>query len=202
MLPITRDQTHKAARWMKDNFGHEMAAAVSGTVFSVDHVCAIACQETAYLWLSWIDTMAVGDVLGRCIGDASGDFPGTTRNAFPKNTGLFRDKYGDNLTDILIGEANLSRRIRGFEPREWVYKGYGIYQFDLQHILTDEAFFRDRKWYSYGECIVRLMQELKHKYNVYQDIWQAIKAYNGSGDAATNYANNVTQFVQYCSEVG
>ena len=201
MLPITRTQTHKAAKWMKDNFSHEMAAAVSGTVFSVDHVCAIACQETAYLWLGWIETMAVGDVLGRCIGDASGDFPGTLRSAFPKNTAAFRAKYGDHLTNILIGEANLSRAIRGFDPKDWVYKGYGIFQFDLQHIVTDEAFFRDRKWYSFGECVVRLMQELKKKYSVTGDLWKTFKAYNGSGPAAENYANNVTQFAVYCSEV-
>ena len=201
MLPITRDQAHKAATWMKQNFWHEMEAGVSSTVFTIDHVCAIACQETAYLWVNWIDTMKVADVLSLCIGDASGDYPGTVRHAFPVNTAAFRDKYGDTFTKMLIDEANLSRAVRGYSPREWVYKGYGIYQYDLQHVLTDEAFFRQKKWHAYPECLLHLMRELKQKYAVYQDLWKTFKAYNGSGQAATNYANNVTIFTQYCSEV-
>ena len=151
--------------------------------------------------LNWIDDFSVENVLGLCIGDASGDFPGTVRHAFPTNTAAFRAKYGDQFTDMLIDEANLSRAVRGFDPRQWVYKGYGIYQYDLQHVLTDEDFFRQKKWYVYPECLLHLMRELKQKYNIYQDIWKTIKAYNGSGPAATNYANYVTQFTEYCSEV-
>lgn len=201
MLPISKPQAQKAAKWIKANFMNEMKAGVNGTVFNVNHLCGIACQETAYLWVNWIDTMKVSDVLSLCIGDASGDYPGTKRSAFPRNTSIFREKYGDSLTKMLIDEANLSRRVRGYGPREWVYKGYGIYQYDLQHILTDKDFFASKKWHSYPECLARVMRELKQKYAVYGDIWKTIKSYNGSGDSATQYANNVTIFTQYCSEV-
>jgi hypothetical protein len=29
-------------------------------------------------------------------------------------------------------EANDTRKLRGFGPQHWVYKGYGLFQYDLQ----------------------------------------------------------------------
>lgn len=186
---------------MKSHYKDAMTEAVSGTTFSIDHICGIACQETAFLWVNWIDDMSPDEVLGRCIGDASGDYPGTHRNPFPKNTAAFRLKYGEDLTAMLIDEANKTRAVRGMNPREWVYKGYGIYQYDLQHIMTDEDFFSGRGWYHYAQCIAKVMSELKSKFAIHKEIWKTIKSYNGSGEKATQYANNVLQFTQYSSEV-
>ena len=200
-LPITREQAHKAVKWMKTNFYSEIAAAVQDTPFSVDHVCGIGCQETAYFWLSFIDTHSVEEVLARCVLDASGDFPGTRRSAFPKNTAVFRAAYGDAFTDMLINEANLTRQMRGFGPKDWVYKGYGIFQYDLQYVTTDQPFFENRKWYNFSDCLANAMKELKKKWLVQNDLWKSIKSYNGSGSGATEYANNVIQYTQYSNEV-
>lgn len=49
-LPITKEQALKAVTWIKSNFKNDIAAAVLNTPFSVDHICGIACQETAYFW--------------------------------------------------------------------------------------------------------------------------------------------------------
>jgi predicted patatin/cPLA2 family phospholipase len=102
---------------------------------------------------------------------------------------------------MLIAEANKTRELRGFGPKDWVYKGYGIYQYDLQYVVEDESFFREKKWYKHANCLDRLIKELHQKYEIYQDIWKAIKAYNGLGDGATRYANNVIQFATYGSEI-
>lgn len=201
MLPITKEQAQKAVHWMKKNYQHDMKQAVAGTAFSINHICGIGCQETAFLWLGWIDKLSPGEVLGRCIGDASGDFPGTVRNVFPRNTGAFEAKYDAAFSQMLIDEANKTRKLRGMSPRSWIYKGYGIYQYDLQSVTRDESFFRDKKWYHYSECLAHVMKELKTKYAVHKDIWKTIKAYNGSGPKASVYANNVVQFSQYSSEV-
>ncbi len=107
-LPITKEQAHTATHWMKSNFSDSISRAVQGTPFSVDLICAIACQETAYFWLSFIK-LPVEEVLKRCVLDASGDFPGTKRSAFPRNTAAFRERYGNEVTDQLIAEANLTR---------------------------------------------------------------------------------------------
>jgi len=200
-LPITKQQAYKAAEWMKVNFGGMIKESVKNTPFSIDLVCGIACQETAYFWLSFINNLSANDVLARCVLDASGDFPGTQRNPFPKNTEKFRQRFGDDFTNMLIEEANKTRKLRGFGPQNWVYKGYGIYQYDLQHVSEDEAFFRQKGWYKYNECLKRLMKELKNKYAIQGDIWKTVRAYNGSGARATQYANNVIQYTQYCSEI-
>ncbi len=140
MLPITKDEAQKAAQWMKSNFKDSMNKAVAGTPFTIDHICGIGCQETAFLWLSWIDKLTPDEVLGRCVGDASGDFPNTQRNAFPKNTAAFIARYDKTFAQMLIDEANKTRKLRGMSARDWVYKGYGIYQYDLQNVIDDENF--------------------------------------------------------------
>lgn len=38
------------------------------------------------------------------------------------------------------------------------------------------------------------MSELSGKYKIYKDIWKTVRAYNGTGPRATEYANNVVQF--------
>lgn len=200
-LPITKDQAHTAAQWVKGNFGQAIGEAVSGTSFSVDIICGIACQETAYFWLSFIDRLSVADILGRCVLDASGDFPNTRRSAFPRNTAAFRARFGDDFTQELIDEANHTRELRGFHDAAWVYKGYGIFQYDLQNILVDEPFFREKQWYEFSSCMAKVMEELEGKYAVQQDVWKAVRAYNGSGPSATDYANNVMQFASYSSQV-
>jgi len=200
-LPITRAQAYAAAKFIKTHFSQEIAAAVTGSPFTINHLCGIACQESAYFWLNFLNDLSPAQILARCVLDASGDFPDTQRRAFPRNSTEFASRYDAAFTRMLIDEANQTRILRGFQPKNWVYKGYGLFQYDLQHVLTDETFFRDRKWYLMGECLFRSMNLLNEKYRIYQDIWKAIKAYNGTGPAATRYANNVMQFAAYCAEV-
>lgn len=200
-LPITKSQAYKAAKWIKNNFSEAIAAKTTGTPFSVDFICAIACQETAYFWLNFIDDHSPNEILARCVLDASGDYPDTKRSAFPKNTSEFRAKYGDQITELLITEANATRAMRGFGPKQWVYKGYGIFQYDLQHVDKNPDFFFKKQWYIFDECLNRLLEELIQKHSKTNNLWRTAKAYNGTGPSATAYANNVTQYTQYCSEV-
>ncbi len=88
-LPITRRQAKAEARWMKRHYGDRIARAVHRTPFSVNLLCGIACQETAVFWLNFIDDRSPDEVLARCVLDASCDFPGTMRMAFPRNTETF-----------------------------------------------------------------------------------------------------------------
>jgi len=200
-LPINREQAHRVAKWMKTNFGEEIRRATANTSFSLDIVCAIACQETAYFWVSLISRLSTDEILARCVLDASGDVPNSSRGPFPKNTQAFRSRYGDDFTNMLIAEANQTRQLRGMGPKNWVYKGYGIFQYDLQAVEEDEQFFREKKWYVFSECLDRLMKELNEKFAIFNDVKKAIRAYNGSGSAAQEYANNVMEFARYCSEV-
>ena len=160
---------------MKSNFGPAIDKAVKGTPFSTDILCGIACQESAYFWLPLLKRLSAKEILARCVLDANGDYPGTKRSAFPANTAAFRNQYGDEFANMLISEANATRKLRGFGPQHWVYKGYGLFQYDLQSVKTDEAFFRERKWYDFDECLNRVMKELAAKYKAQKDVWKAVR---------------------------
>ena len=200
-LPITQKQAYTVAEWIKSNFRSAIDKAVKGTPFSTDILCGIACQESAYFWLPLLKRLSAKEILARCVLDANGDYPGTKRSAFPANTAAFRNQYGDEFANMLISEANATRKLRGFGPQQWVYKGYGLFQYDLQSVKTDEAFFRERKWYDFDECLNRVMKELAAKYKAQKDLWKAVRAYNGSGAGAARYVNNVGQFASYSGEV-
>jgi hypothetical protein len=201
MIPISKPVAIRAASWLKRTFGADMAAAGNGTPFSVDLMCGIACKETAVHWVNWINDRSADEILSLCVFDASGDYPGTRRSAFPRDTAAFRARYDEPFTAMLIEEANRARRVRHLADAQWVYKGYGIFQYDLQHVTADESFFRDKQWYRFAPCLDRLMRELGRKWTSSgHDLWKTIKAYNGSGSAATEYANDVTQLTSYCAE--
>lgn len=57
-FPISRAQAIEASGWLKRSFGPQMAEAVKETAYSVDHICGIACQETAYVWLTHAEELS------------------------------------------------------------------------------------------------------------------------------------------------
>ncbi len=199
--PISDNQCRKATRWMKGAFGEAMEGACQETPFSAPLLAAMVCQETAYFWLKFIDEVEAGKLLERCVLDASGDAPGAPRTARPKNTAVFRRDFGDGFADMLIAEANATRAMRGFGPKQWVYKGYGIFQYDLQFVYEEPGFFRDKKWYRFEECLGRALSELKRKYAITHDLWEAVRAYNGSGVWAERYRDNVKHYHAISKEV-
>lgn len=153
------------------------------------------------MWLGFLDHgLAPAEILGRAIGDASGDFPNTSRSAFPKDTATFRGEFGDEFADMLIAEANASRALRSMGPKPWVYKGYGIFQYDLQHVRDDTAFFRDKQWYALDECLARVVGELRRKFARTGELWAAVKAYNGSGPRADAYRDDVKVLTAWAKE--
>jgi hypothetical protein len=199
--PISQAQATKAVNWLKSNFGQQIADAVKDTHYSVDNICGIACQETAYFWLNFIDKLSPRDICGRCVLDASGDAPDTSRSAFPRNTEVFRNTYGPERTQMLIDEANLTRALRKFQPKDWVYKGYGIFQYDLQFVEVDPDFFFQKQWYDFSACLDRVMRELRRTWAQHGDLFDAIRAYNGSGHSASVYAQNVLAYSGFVGEV-
>ncbi len=206
-LPIGESSAREVTRWLMQNFGPALHSAGDGTPFGPDILCAIVCQETAYFWLPLLrqlredprfieEPLALVDlVVSRCVLDASGDYPGTGRRAFPRDTGAFRERYGRDFTAMLIEEANKTRALRGYSPKQWTYKGYGIFQFDLQEVVRDEEFFRERRWYDFSACAEKCVGELKQKLKeAGGDLWESIRRYNGSGPAARAYRDNVRTF--------
>lgn len=196
-LPVTLDQARRVAHWMKAHFAAEMAAAAPTSPIDTDLLCAIACQESAIYWLGWIDKYTPDAVIAHCVFDASGDDPSSPRKQFPRNTAEFRAAYGDAFTQMLIDEANAMRQMRKMAPAQIVYKGYGIFQYDLQFVQDPKQrpFFEQRLWRDFSECARRAAGELGANYARSGSLKRAIHDYNGSGAAADAYANNVLQFL-------
>ena len=200
MAHSERDLAHGVTNWMLSNFRAQLADAVKSTPLSVPLLCAIACREAGGYWLPLTPTRSAAEILGLCVYDASGDVAGAPRTAFPANTAEFRLSYGDDFTTMLIGEANKARAARGLAPAAMVYKGYGIFQYDLQYVRPDEAFFRGRKWYDFRECVTRAVAELQKKFDATGDVHEAVRAYNGSGPKAVQYARDVMRLLPFCEE--
>jgi hypothetical protein len=200
-LPLSSDQVRKGAAWMHTNFAPQIADAIDQKPYSAAIVCAIACKETGFIWIPRTK-MAPAELLPLLIGDASGDIDGHPRNAFPKNTAVFRDVFGDDFADELVAESNNARALRGLNPAHIVYKGYGIFQYDLQHVKVDEAFFRDRLWHEIDGCLDRLTRELDRCFAAADgDTRGAVRRYNGSGPNAETYADHVMAFADFCSGI-
>ncbi|ACA15295.1 peptidase S8 and S53 subtilisin kexin sedolisin [Methylobacterium sp. 4-46] len=195
-----RDVAQGVTRWLIANFRSELADATRSTPFTVPLLCAIACREAGMYWLPLTPHRGGAEILGLCVYDASGDVAGAPRTAFPINTAQFRLTYGDAFTQLLIAETNKARAARGLSPASMIYKGYGIFQYDLQHVRTDEAFFRQKKWYVFEECVSRVVSELTSKYEATGNIQEAVRAYNGSGQKARQYAQDVMRLLPYCEE--
>ena len=196
-LPLSHTKCLLTADWLELHYSAQCEAATQDTPFTKELLYAIACQETAIYFYDWSKDHTPDEVLGRCVFDASGDVNGT-RRAFPKNTAAFIEKYGQEIANMLIEEANKTRAMRGFGPKQWVYAGYGLFQYDIQAILTDEAFFLQKQWYQMDHCLEKVMKELKSKWAAHpNDLFNTIRAYNGSGPRAENYANNVLTFLDW-----
>jgi hypothetical protein len=202
-LPVSKENAVIASNWLKQHFEPQIKEAVYNTPWTVDLVCAIACQETAYKWLLWIHNYEPLTILQCCVFDASGDYPGRPRFAFPKNRADFEKKYNADVSHMLIAEGNKQRAMpqndapKGYSAAEYLYKGYGIFQYDLQNIQTDPEFFLFKKWYNMSDCLQRLIDELNAKAKVASNLHGIVKAYNGSGKAAEDYADNVLQFKEW-----
>jgi hypothetical protein len=200
-LPISEAQAKEAAYWLKHNFEDQIREQIRGTFLNVPLICAIICKETAYKWIHWIDTYDANTILARCVFDASGEpeFKGSPRSAFPKNRIVFAQKYGSELLKTLVEESNKTRRMQGWHDAPYLYKGYGIFQYDLQNIVTDESFFRNKLWYNMSDCLNRLVMEMNEKARIKSNIYGIIKAYNGAGSKAEMYANDVIHYYDLLS---
>lgn len=201
-LPLTKQQVLKGAAWLFSNFSPKINAAVAGKAYDAAIVSAIACKETGFIWISRSSTMSATDLLPLLVGDASGDVAGAPRSAFPKNTAAFRAEFGPAFTNKLIAEANDARALRGLSAAQIVYKGYGIFQYDLQHVKQDQIFFENLLWHDIDPCLVRMTRELDRCFAASGgNRREGVRRYNGSGPRAELYAEHVMAFAEMCEEV-
>ena len=197
-LPLSKAQVTKGAAWLLTSFGTQISSALEGKPYNSAIVCAIACKETGFIWIGRIGKFSAAQLLPLLVGDASGDVADAPRTAFPKNTAEFRAEYGSGFTNVLIDQANKARALRGLGPAKIVYKGYGIFQYDLQHVKKNRPFFEELRWHNIESCLAALTSELDRTFVAAKgDRWDAVRRYNGSGKRAEQYADHVTAFANW-----
>src|SRR6187402_3584726 len=85
-------------QWFKQSFQNELQNAVVNTPFSTDLLCAVAYQETGFIWSRLINKVSVNEIAKLCVGDII-DAP--KRSAFPKSKAhLLAVNHGQEMFDI------------------------------------------------------------------------------------------------------
>lgn len=168
-------RTERAIAWFKSAFGSRVATVAAGTPFTVEFFAAIAVQETYEVWGGLFDApgLDLDRILELCVGDTI-DAPG--RSAFPTSKkALLKDPNGAALfataRAALVDVATVNsayHKVLAANPDKFCH-GFGIFQYDLQFAKTDPgdpsandaAFFLERKWRDFDECLKRFLVEMK-----------------------------------------
>ena len=129
---------------------------------------AIAMQETyPDCWGRLYQTKPVDVVLRLCVGDTL-DFPRRGAGAFPRDKAdLCQTPAGQQMFDVarqaLLDIAQFDRAYAAAaqNPDKFCH-GFGIFQYDIQHFKTDSdtAFFLQRGWCDFAQCVAKLVKEL------------------------------------------
>lgn len=178
--------------WLFCNFGLLIEQVVQGMLVDVNFVVVIVCKEMVNVWLSWIDWFGFVEVLVCCVFDGSGDVFGILCSVFLCNVVEFCVVVGDVLIDVLIEEVNEICKLCGYGLQCWFYKGYGLFQYDLQYFKIDFDFFCNCQWGDFVVCLDCFMCEMCSKLvDVYGDLVDVVCCYNGSGLCVEQYCEYV-----------
>jgi hypothetical protein len=143
-------------RWFKREFGAMIEARLAGTPYSLDMLTAIATQETFSIWSRLYERMPAAEVLKLCVGDT---IDGPKRKAFPTGkAALAGERRGSEmfaiarkaLEDMAVHVPGYATAVRN--PDKFC-RGYGIFQYDLQHFETNPEHFLQRRWHDFRACL-------------------------------------------------
>jgi hypothetical protein len=153
-------------KWIKDTFGARISTAIKPTPFSLDLVCAIALQETFYIWNQFYTdpNLTEEQKLKLCVGDTldapnRGAFP-VTRGALETNaSGRQMFQVARRALESLAPYSATYKSVAAKNPNKFCH-GFGIFQYDLQHYKTDPDYFLQERWSFFAECLAKLVSEL------------------------------------------
>ena len=156
--------TRQAIQWFKENFITQLTDATKNTPYTPDLLCAIAYQETGSVWSAMIGKIPVADIVSLAVGDTL-DEP--NRRAFPKNkAALLAATRGAEMFDIARDAlVKMSAHVTSYKSTaskaNKFCHGFGIFQYDLQHFLTNPGYFLEKKWCDTNACFMHCITELE-----------------------------------------
>ncbi|HEU5165884.1 MAG TPA: hypothetical protein VFU29_10115, partial [Chitinophagaceae bacterium] len=153
-----------AIKWFKETFSTELRGVTANTPFDPELLCAIAYQETGFIWSNLINKVSPKDIPLLCVGDTIDGSGG--RKAFPTSkTDLLSATNGA----VMFGIARdclvqMARFINGYtsavnNPNKFCH-GFGIFQYDLQHFKNDPEYFLQKKWADPKNTFLHCINEL------------------------------------------
>lgn len=155
------------ALWFKKNFHGEISKATQGTVFDVDMLTAIACQETGELWQAMRHKeLSLEQIVAFCCGDTLDEDKG--RSAFPKTkSDLIGHPRGQEMFDIARQALlSMAEHVPGYgfakTKKDKFCHGYGVFQYDLQFFKTDPDYFLEKRYEKFDQTLDRALGELKN----------------------------------------
>ena len=152
--------------WFKREFAARIATAVQGTPLMVDHIAAIALQETGYIWAPLQRKgLPTSRILELCVGDTLDESRG--RSAFPKSKAELMAAPDGAAMFAIARQAlvDMAEHIPDYQPAarnpDKFCHGFGIFQYDLQFFRTDPQHFLQRKYADFDAALARCVTELK-----------------------------------------
>lgn len=153
-------------QWFKENFHQEIEDAVAGTVFDLDMLTAVACQETGELWQAMRKKPLTRDeIVARCCGDTLDSDRG--RSAFPKTKAdLVAWPEGQQMFDIARAALlEMAKYVPGYAfantNKKKFCHGFGVFQYDLQFFKESPSYFLEKKYEKFENSLDRALVELK-----------------------------------------
>lgn len=155
--------TRESIQWFKQTFRTQLQNATQQTPYSIDLLCALAYQETGYIWSSMAGKLSLAEIALLAVGDTL-DTP--NRKAFPKDKqALLNAPNGAAMFAIAREQlVKMAKHVKGYSgavanPNKFCH-GFGIFQYDLQHYLTNPTYFLEKKWSDVDTCFSHCIEEL------------------------------------------
>jgi hypothetical protein len=154
-------------KWFIDTFGSRVSDKIEGTPLTLELMAGIAYQETGYMWRR-IRRVADNEAnfLLYCVGDVIDDTSRYPRRAFPRNrTALIKADNGKDMYDVAriaverIGSVVFDYAPAARDPKKFC-RGFGIFQYDLQHFKIDPQYFLTESWKDFDLCLQKALDEL------------------------------------------
>lgn len=154
-------------RWFKQNFENQISQAVQGTVFDIDMLTAVACQETGELWgqMRHDPQLSAARIVALCCGDTLDADKG--RRAFPRTKAdLVAVPDGESMFAIARQALlDMADHVPGYgfartNARKFCH-GFGVYQYDLQFFLTNPTYFLSKRYEVFQDTLAHALGELK-----------------------------------------
>jgi uncharacterized protein YgiM (DUF1202 family) len=150
-----------AITWFKKNFNANLQSSVKNTPYSIDLLCAMAYQETGYIWSSMAGKLTIKEIAMLAVGDTL-----DSRSVFPRSKAELLSQPNGATMFAIARESlvNMAKYVNGYNgavknPNKFCH-GYGIFQYDIQFFKTDPEYFLKKKWADIDACFGKCINEL------------------------------------------